>query len=494
MSVEILNLINGAWVKGSGEAIESRDPANGDLIGTAYQSTNDDVERALAAASAAFPAWKATPQPKRAEIIYRSGELFRKYKEDIAQLMSREMGKPIAEARGDVQEGVDMAYYIAAEGRRAWGYTVPSELPNKRMYVERVPLGVCALITPWNFPIAIPTWKSYPALVMGNTIVFKPAEDTPLLANRFAEIMIEAGVPEGVFNVIHGRGGPISDALLTDDRVAMVSFTGSSATGAEIARKVAPLHKRYSMEMGGKNPVIVMPDANMELALDAVLWCAFGTTGQRCTACSRLILVDPVGDEFVAELKKRTEALVLGHGADPKTQVASLINEKAMNKVLDYIRIGQEEDKAQMLCGGTRATEGDLAKGFFVKPTLFDGVKQGMRIEQEEIFGPVLSIIRVKDYDEAVRVANGVKYGLSAAIFSQDVNVVNRFQRDCASGLCYINAGTTGAEVSTPFGGVKATGNGHREGGPTVIEAYSELRGVFIDYSGTLQKAQIDNN
>lgn len=490
----ILNLINGQWTPASGEPIENRDPANGDLLGTARQSTVADVDRAIAAAYAARQAWAAVPQPKRAEIIYRSGEIIRRRKEELSQLMSREMGKPIAEARGDVQEGIDMAYYIGAEGRRAWGWTVPSELPNKRMYVERVPLGVCVLITPWNFPLAIPSWKSYPALVMGNTVVFKPAEDTPLMANRFAEVLIEAGVPEGVFNVVHGFGGPISDALLKDPRVRMVSFTGSSATGSKVAGAVAPLHKRYSLEMGGKNPVIVMPDADMDLALKAVLWCAFGTTGQRCTACSRLILVDPVGDQFVEKLKQMTSALKLGHGADPATDVAALINQKALDKVAEYVRIGKDEDGAKLILGGKRATGGALDKGYFFEPTLFDHVTQGMRIEQEEIFGPVLSIIRVKSYDEAVAVANGIQFGLSASIFTRDINTANRFQTQVETGLCYINAGTTGAEVSTPFGGIKATGNGHREGGPTVIEAFSDLRSVFIDYSGALQKAQIDNN
>ncbi|NUQ34868.1 MAG: aldehyde dehydrogenase family protein [Planctomycetaceae bacterium] len=494
MSEQIKNFINGQWKPGSGASFESCDPANGELIGTANQSTPADVKEAIDSASAAFPAWKAIPQPKRAEIVYKVGDIFKRRKEEIAQLMSREMGKPIAEARGDTQEGVDMAYYIASEGRRAWGWTVPSELPNKRMYVERVPLGVCTLITPWNFPIAIPTWKTFPALVMGNTVVLKPAEDTPLLANKFAEILIEAGVPKGVFNVVHGSGGPISDALVTDPRVRMISFTGSSAVGAAIAGKAAPLHKRYSLEMGGKNPVVVMPDADMDLAIDAVLWCAFGTTGQRCTACSRLILVDPVGDSFVNKLKERATKLKLGHGADPTTQVAALINKKALDKVADYVRIGRDEDKAKLILGGERATDGALSKGNFFKPTLFDHVKQGMRIEQEEIFGPVLSIIRAKSYDEAIKVANGVKYGLSSSIFTRDVNVVNRFQTDIEAGLVYINAGTTGAEVSTPFGGHKATGNGHREGGPTVIEAYSELKSVFIDYSGQVQKAQIDNN
>lgn len=494
MTLNLKNYIDGSWVPGSGAAMENRDPANGELLATFNQSTDADVRLAIDSAQAAYDGWRLTPQPKRAELLYRVAQIMFERKESIAQEMSREMGKPIAEARGDVQEGVDMAYYIGAEGRRAWGWTVPSELPNKRMYVERVPLGVCTLITPWNFPMAIPTWKSFPALVMGNTVVFKPAEDTPIMAVRLAEILIEAGVPKGVFNMVLGEGGPISDALLKDPRVRMVSFTGSSVTGSKVANAVAPLHKRYSLEMGGKNPVIVMPDADMELALNATLWCAFGTTGQRCTACSRLILVDPVGDDFVNELKKRTLALKLGHGADPATEVAALINQKALDKVTNYVRIGRDEDKATLLCGGARATDGALAKGFFFQPTLFDHVKQGMRIEQEEIFGPVLSIIRVKSYEEALAVANGVQFGLSASIFTADINVANRFQRDVQSGLCYINAGTTGAEVSTPFGGVKATGNGHREGGPTVIEAFSELRSVFIDYSGRVQKAQIDNN
>ncbi|MCA8938216.1 MAG: aldehyde dehydrogenase family protein [Planctomycetes bacterium] len=494
MSETLKNLIGGTWQEPSGGAMESRDPAHGELIASFKQSTPEDVLAAINAASNAYPAWRATPQPKRAEVIYRCAEIIRERKEELSQLMSHEMGKPIAEARGDVQEAIDMGYYIGAEGRRAWGWTVPSELPNKRMYVERVPLGVCALITPWNFPLAIPSWKAFPALVMGNTVVFKPAEDTPTLGQRFAEILLQAGLPEGVFNLVHGSGAPISDALVTDPRVSMISFTGSSATGATIAAKIAPLHKRYSMEMGGKNFVIMMPDGDKELAIQATLWCAFGTTGQRCTACSRLILVEGADDGLVDELVRRAKALKLGHGASESTEVAALINEKALNKVTEYVRIGKEEDKATLLCGGQRASGPELDKGWFFEPTIFDGVSPDMRIAQEEIFGPVLSIIRVKSYEEAIAVANGVKYGLSGSIFTRDINLANRFQSECQTGLCYINAGTTGAEVSTPFGGVKATGNGHREGGPTVIEAFSELKSIFIDYSGGLQRAQIDNN
>jgi acyl-CoA reductase-like NAD-dependent aldehyde dehydrogenase len=494
----VMNYINGAWVAPSGDTWIGSDPGNGQDLAVYGQSTPADAKRAIDAAAAAFPAWRAVPQPKRAEVLYRVATIVARRKEEIAQLMAREMGKPIDEARGDVQEGIDMGLYIGAEGRRAWGWTVPSELPNKRMYVERVPLGVCVLITPWNFPFAIPTWKTFPALVMGNTVVLKPADDTPLVANALAEILIEAGVPKGVFNVVHGMGAPISDALLLNPHVRMMSFTGSSATGAALAAKLAPLHKRYALEMGGKNPVVVMPDADMALALDAVLWCAFGTTGQRCTACSRLILVDPTGktfaDAFVAKLRAKAATLKLGHAADPATQVSCLVNNRALDKVAEYIRIGRDEDKAKLVLGGKRATTGPLAKGCFFEPTLFDQVKPAMRIAQEEIFGPVLSIIRVKSYEEAVSVANGVKYGLSTSIFTADVNTAQRFMTDCEAGLCYVNAGTTGAEVSTPFGGAKATGNGHREGGPTVIEAFSDLKSIFVDYSGHVQRAQIDNN
>src|SRR5690606_30582372 len=338
------------------------------------------------------PAWKATPAPKRAEIIIRSAEILLRRKEEISQLMTREMGKPLPEARGDVQEAIDMAFYIAAEGRRAWGHTIPAEMPNKRMYTVRQPLGVCSLITPWNFPIAIPSWKSYPALVMGNTIVFKPAEDTTLLGKRWAEVLIEAGVPAGVFNMVIGHGAPIGDKLVTHPDVRMISFTGSTKTGLGIATKAAPLNKRVSLEMGGKNPVIVWEDGDLELAVNAVMWAGYGTSGQRCTACSRVIVHEKVHDQFLKMLVERAPKLKVGHGAEPDSFFGAMITAGQLREIDEYVQIGIKE-AAELECGGKVLKDGEYAKGNFYAATVFSGVKQGMRIEQEEIFGPVIGVI-----------------------------------------------------------------------------------------------------
>jgi alpha-ketoglutaric semialdehyde dehydrogenase len=493
VSEHVQNYIAGRWQDASGEALDSRDPANGELLAEFRQSTIADVDAAVAAAKAALPAWRATPQPKRAEVIYCSADVLTRRKEELAQLMSRENGKPIAEARGDVQEAIDMAYYIAAEGRRAWGHSIPAELPDKRMYTIRQPLGVCTLITPWNFPVAIPSWKSYPSLVMGNTCVFKPAEDTTLLGKRWCEVLIESGLPEGVFNMVVGHGAPIGDRLVTHPDVAMISFTGSTKTGLGISAKAAPLNKRVSLEMGGKNPVIVWQDADLELAVNAILWAGYGTSGQRCTACSRVIAHETVHDKLLQMLVERAPKLKVGHGAEPDSFFGAIINEQQLKRIDEYVQIGIKEG-AKLECGGKVLKEGEYAKGHFYAATVFSRVKPGMRIEQEEIFGPVIGVIKVKSYEEAIRAANGVQYGLSAGFISNDINLCHRASVDLEAGLVYLNAGSTGAEVSTPFGGWKNTGNGHREGGPTVIEAFSELKTIVIDYSGKVQRAQIDNN
>ncbi len=491
----VQNFIAGKWcapLEDKGEFLR-KDPGNGEEISRHRLSGLTDVNAAVAAAKRAFAGWRATPQPKRAEIIYRSAEIARRRKEEIAQLMTREMGKPVAEARGDVQEAIDMGYYIASEGRRAWGLQIPSELPNKRMYTMRQPLGVCGLITPWNFPIAIPSWKTYPALLMGNTVVFKPASETSLLGKRFTEILIEAGVPEGVFNFLVGSGSLIGNGLVEHPDVRMISFTGSTETGLGIASKAAPHNKRVSLEMGGKNPVVVMADADLELACNAILWAAFGTSGQRCTACSRVIVHAPAHDRLLAMLVEGARKLKVGHGADPASFLGAVVNEKQLKSVHGYVEIGLKEG-AKLECGGAPLTHGEHARGYFYPPTIFSGVTRKMRIAVEEIFGPVLCVLKAADYAEAISIANDVEYGLSASFFSRDVNLCHRASEDLEAGLCYINAGTTGAEVSTPFGGWKNTGNGHREGGPTVIEAFSEIKTVIADYSGKVQKAQIDNN
>jgi alpha-ketoglutaric semialdehyde dehydrogenase len=401
------------------------------------------------------------------------------------------MGKVLAETRGDVQEAIDMAYYIAAEGRRLFGVTAPSELPNKFAMSIRQPLGVCGLITPWNFPMAIPSWKIFPALVAGNTVVIKPATDTPASAHHLVEILIEAGVPDGVLNIVHGGGSAVGVPLTEHRGVSMISFTGSSEVGKGIAERTASSLKRLSLELGGKNAQIVMEDADLDLAVEGALWGAFGTTGQRCTATSRLIVMRQVHDEMVERLAARAGSLRLGDGLDPATEVGPLVNRGQRDRVHSYVEIGTKEG-AKVVAGGTPAEDGPLQDGHFYRPTIFDGVTPSMRIAVEEIFGPVLSVLTVSSLEEAIQVLNGTPYGLSSSIYTSDVNRAMRAVRDIEAGITYINGPTIGAEVQLPFGGVKETGNGHREGGPTVIDAFTEWKSVYIDYSGKLQKAQID--
>jgi alpha-ketoglutaric semialdehyde dehydrogenase len=488
-----LNLIGGKWMPaGSGKTTENRNPARpGDLIGTFPDSSPEDVDQAVRAAAAAFPTWRLVPAPRRAEIILRAAEILRERKEELARAMTREMGKVLAETRGDVQEAIDMAYYIGAEGRRLFGVTVPSELPNKFAMSIRQPLGVCGLITPWNFPMAIPSWKIFPALVSGNTVVIKPATDTPASAHHLVEVLVEAGVPDGVLNIVHGGGGSVGVPLTQHPDVKMISFTGSSEVGKAIAERAAPSLKRVSLELGGKNAQIVMEDADLDLALEGALWGAFGTTGQRCTATSRLIVARPVHDELVGRLVERAGKLRLGDGLEPESEVGPVINKGARDKIHGYVQIGREEG-AKLVVGGSPAEEGALAGGSFYRPTIFDQVKPGMRIAREEIFGPVLSVLTVDSLDEAISVLNDTPYGLSSSIYTRDVNRAMRAVRDIEAGITYVNGPTIGAEVQLPFGGVKETGNGHREGGPTVIDAFTEWKSIYIDYSGKLQKAQID--
>jgi acyl-CoA reductase-like NAD-dependent aldehyde dehydrogenase len=488
-----LNRIGGEWVPAaSDKTFENRNPARtSDLVGTFPDSDAGDVDRAVKAAAKAFESWRLTPAPRRAEALVRTGEILRARKEDLARTMTREMGKVLAETRGDVQEAIDMAYYIAAEGRRLFGVTAPSELPDKLAMSVRQPLGVCGLITPWNFPMAIPSWKLFPALVGGNTVVIKPASDTPASAHHLVEILIEAGIPEGVVNIVHGGGSSVGVPLIRHPDVKMISFTGSSDVGKTIGEQCGRTLKRCSLELGGKNAQIVMEDADLDLALEGVLWGAFGTTGQRCTATSRLIVMKPVHDELMRRLIERTEKLRLGDGLLPETEVGPLVNRGQKERVHSYVEIGTKEG-AKLVAGGKPADEGELGQGFFYRPTIFDDVRPDMRIAQEEIFGPVLSVIPVTSLDEAIRVLNGTVYGLSSSIYTRDVNRAMRAIRDLEAGITYINGPTIGAEVQLPFGGVKETGNGHREGGPTVIDAFTEWKSVYIDYSGKLQKAQID--
>lgn len=488
------NYINGKWVESkSGKTFEDHNPARtDDLIGTFQESNADDVNDAVAAAKKAFDSWRLVPAPRRAEYLYRVGELMRRDKEKISREMTREMGKVLDETRGDVQEAIDMAYLMAGEGRRLHGVTTPSELPDKFNMAVRMPIGVAGLITPWNFPIAIPAWKSMPALVAGNTIVIKPAEQTPLSVIILAELFEEAGLPPGVFNVVTGAGETVGAPLTQHDDVKVVSFTGSTAVGRIISQACAPTFKRLHLEMGGKNVIMVMDDADLDLALEGALWGAFGTTGQRCTAASRLVVHDKVYDEFVERLAGMAKNLKVGYGNDSGVQMGPSNSEEQLATVRKYVKIGRDEG-ASVVTGGDVLSDGDYGKGFFHQPTVFANVKPDMRVAQEEIFGPVTSVIRCNSLEEAIQIGNGVKYGLSSSIYTANVNNAFLAMRDMYTGIFYVNAPTIGAETHLPFGGVKDTGNGHREAGIAGLDVYTEWKSIYIDYSGGLQRAQIDN-
>lgn len=487
------NYINGKWVDAkSGKTFENRNPANwDDLIGVFPKSGPEDVEEAVKAARKAYQSWRLVPPPRRADIIKKAADLLVQRKEEIAREMTREMGKILLETRGDVQEGIDTGYYAAGEGRRLFSYTTTSELPNKFAMAIRLPIGVAGVITPWNFPMAIPTWKIFPALVAGNTVVFKPASDTPKTATTLVQILEEAGIPEGVVNLVHGGGNEVGMSIARHPDIDLISFTGSTAVGKVISREASDTLKRVSLEMGGKNAQIVLEDANLELALDGVLWGAFGTSGQRCTATSRLILHEAIYDQFIEMLVERVKKLKIGNGLDETTEMGPIINEAQLNKIHQYVEIGKQEG-AKLLIGGHRLTGGEYDKGWFYAPTIFVDVHPKMRIAQEEIFGPVLSVIKVKSFEEAIEVINDSTYGLSSSIYTRDVNKAFKAIRDIQAGITYINAPTIGAETHLPFGGVKQTGNGHREGGWTVFDFFTEIKTVYVDYSDKLQRAQID--
>jgi alpha-ketoglutaric semialdehyde dehydrogenase len=488
------NYIAGEWVDAaSGETFESTSPANGEAIGTFPRSSAEDVARAVAAAKAAYEDWRLVPAPRRGEILFRFAQLLTEQEEDLSQLMAREMGKVLPEARGDVQEAIDMAYYMGGEGRRLFGQTTPSELPDKFNMSVRQPIGVVGVITPWNFPIAIPSWKILPALVCGNTVVFKPATDTPTLGERFVELLIEAGVPDGVVNVVHGGGGEVGNAIVTHPDVPVITLTGSRETGVQVTKDAADRLKHVHLELGGKNAIIVLEDADLDLAVEGILWSAFGTSGQRCTAASRVIAQERVYDELTSGLVREAEKLRLGVGWEDDTDVGPVINQAALEKIHSYTTIGQDEG-ATLLTGGEVASGNGLDKGFYYRPTIFGDVDPEMRIAQEEIFGPTTAVIKTSDVDEAIRVSNGIKYGLSSSIFTRDVNKAFRAMRDLKAGITYINAGTIGAEVHLPFGGVKDTGNGHREAGQAALDFFTEWKSIYVDYSGRLQKAQIDTS
>jgi len=488
------NLIGGRWVRArSGRTVPNHNPANGEVLGEFPSSGPEDVDDAVQAALRAFDSWRLVPAPKRAEIVYRAGALLRERKAELARAMTREMGKVLAETGGDVQEGIDMAFYAAGEGRRMHGVTTPSEMRDKWAMSVRVPVGVVGVITPWNFPLAIPSWKILPALVAGNVVVFKPATDTPELAWHFARILEEAGLPPGVLNVVFGSGAEVGMPLVDHPGVAVISFTGSTDVGLGIAARAGALGKRVSLEMGGKNAVIVLEDADLGLATEAILWSAFGTAGQRCTACSRVLVHERVHDALLDRVTAGARALRLGDGLEPSTQIGPLINPGQVDRVHGYVELGIEEG-AELVAGGGRATAGELARGSFYQPTVFTRVKADARIAIEEIFGPVLSVVKVADLAEAVQINNASRFGLSSSIFTRDVNRVFAAMRDLATGIVYVNHGTTGAEIHLPFGGMRGTGNGHREAGHTLLDPFTEWKSIYVDFSGRLQRAQIDNN
>ena len=495
---EYRNYINGEWARSSSKkTFENRNPADtSDLIGTFQESNESDLNAAVDAAHKAYEGWRLTPAPRRAEYLYKIGDILKRDKVKIAREMTREMGKVFAETKGDVQEAIDMAFLAAGEGRRMYGQTTPSELHNKFAMSVRMPLGVAGLITPWNFPMAIPAWKGFAALITGNTVVIKPASLTPLSVIMLAEAMEEAGLPKGVFNVVTGGGKQVGEPMLKNPKVSVISFTGSTNVGRDISVACAPTFKHLHLEMGGKNIIMVMEDADVDLAVDGSLWGAFGTSGQRCTAASRIAVHSKVYDQFVEKLAGRAKKLRVGYGLDPKSDMGPNVSDDQVKTVQKYVKIGQDEG-AKLVAGGKALTERtdtwDYSKGFFHQPTVFADVKPDMRIAQEEIFGPVTAVMKIESLEEAIAVGNGVRFGLSSSLYTRDVNKAFTAMRDMYTGLFYVNAPTIGAEVHLPFGGTKETGNGHREAGVAGLDVFSEWKSIYIDYSGSLQRAQIDN-
>lgn len=486
------NLIAGQYLPAvSGATFENRNPAdNSDLIGRFADSGTEDVARAVAAAREALPAWRALPAPKRGEILFRAAEILARRKEDFARDMTREMGKVLPEALGDVQEAIDMTYYMAGEGRRQFGQTTPSELVRKFQMSVRSPVGIAGLVTPWNFPMAIPSWKMMPALILGNTVVIKPAPDTPLSTLNLLRVLEKAGLPPGVVNVVTG-GGEAGASLVSHEAVGVVSFTGSTVTGRKVSEAAARLFKHCHLEMGGKNVLMVMEDADLDLAVDGAIWGGFGTSGQRCTAASRVVLHKAVYGEFAEAFVARAKALRVGNGLATGVEMGPLISEAQLARVEGYVKLGKHEG-ARLLCGGSRLSAAPHARGYFHEPTIFGDCTPAMRLSREEIFGPVVSLIPVASLDEAIEVGNSVEYGLSAAIYTRDVNKAFRAMSEMDTGIFYVNAPTIGAETHLPFGGTKNTGNGNREACVQALDVFSEWKSIYIDYSGTLQRAQMD--
>ncbi len=487
------NFIDGEWVpSASGRTFENVNPANrSDLIGYFQKSGPEDANAAIDAARNASRSWKHTPPPKRGEILYRAATLLQENKEKFAEAMTREMGKVLDETRGDVQEAIDMTFYMAGEGRRLFGQTTTSELPNKFCMTVRSPLGVCGLITPWNFPMAIPSWKIMPALICGNTVVLKPATDTPLSSYNLVQVLEEAGVPRGVVNLVTGSGNDVGSPLMRHADVRAVSFTGSTEVGRTVSQACAASFKHCCLEMGGKNVIMVLDDANLDLAVEGALWGGFGTTGQRCTASSRVVVQKGVYHDFLDRFVARARKLKVGNGLDSTVQVGPLINEAQRKTVESYVEIGRNEG-AKLLCGGERITGGDYDNGWFYAPTVFGDCDSKMRIAQEEIFGPVVSVISCDNLDQAIEIGNDIAYGLSSSLYTRNVNNAFTAMQEMETGIFYVNAPTIGAETHLPFGGTKQTGNGHREAATAALDFYSEWKSIYVDYSDKLQRAQID--
>lgn len=477
------NFIAGEWTDSrSGETFVSTNPARtSDVIGHYQKSTSEDLEKAVAAAKAAQPAWAATPAPIRGDVLLRTAQILEQRQDELASLMTREMGKVLKETRGDIQVAIDVARFIAGEGRRAEGETVPSALRDKINLTLRHPLGIVGIITPWNFPMAIPAWKSFPALLAGNAVILKPASDTPLLALKMAEILQEAGLPAGVLNVITGPGGTLGEALASHKEINMISLTGSTEVGRRIGEICGRDLRRCTLELGGKNAIIVMEDADVQLAVEGVAWGAFGTTGQRCTATSRVIVHRSIQKEFTDRLIAATEKLRIGDGLNSDIDMGPLVNKGRVKAVHEYTEIGKQEG-AQLLIGGAALTEDQYSEGAFYKPTIFTDVTPGMRIAREEVFGPFVSILPISSFEEAIQVANDTDYGLSTAMYTQNSRYTFQAMREIEAGLVYFNAPTTGSEIHLPFGGMKASGNGHRELGASAVDEFSEVKTVFICY------------
>lgn len=488
-----LNFIDGEWVPShSGRTYETFNPADTrQCLGTFPDSDSKDIDAAVDAAERAYKKWRLVPAPKRAEILYKAAQILVAEKEPMARQMTEEMGKILKETRGDVQEAIDMSYFMAGEGRRLYGQTTPAELPSKFAMSVRQSVGVCGLITPWNFPMAIASWKLMPALVCGNTCVLKPAESTPISAINLIKALEAAGLPRGVVNLVCGDGPQAGAPLVQHPTVKVVSFTGSTEVGRLVSQAAASSFKHCHLELGGKNVIIVLEDADIDLAVEGAIWGGFGTTGQRCTAASRVVVDRRVYQEFTEKFVARARNLRVGNGLNPEVEMGPSHSASQMQTVLNYIEIGKSE--AQLLTGGSRLTEGDLRYGYFIEPTIFGEVGRDARIAQEEIFGPVVSVIACDSLEEAIDIGNSVQYGLSAAIYTRDVNRAFIAMRDMYTGIFYVNSSTIGAEVHLPFGGTKNTGNGHREAGIAALDIFSEWKSIYIDYSGRLQKAQIDD-